>query len=196
VVSHLNETNQQIRSLTKLHELAAMMDRCRRQNKIDLVALKSIRETIKFMIQAQASYEEKQYRKLLDVYYEAHPDLLPTKNITVDKKTFLSGWRYVSENDSLKLFAQPVTEAIAPRYSEFVKRPMDLSTIKKKIEKGQYSTLEDFNKDVELMLNNCKTYNTPTSEFGMVKSSFSSFFFFFFFFESPFSFFHSCFSFF
>lgn len=50
-----------------------MIDRCRRQGKIDVVALKSIRETVKGLILAQATYEEKLHKIELDKYYASLP---------------------------------------------------------------------------------------------------------------------------
>ena len=61
-----------------------------------------------------------------------------------------------------------MTEAIAPKYFDFIKNPIDLSTMKKKIEKEKYNTLQDFHVDAELMLENCKVYNTPASDLGKV----------------------------
>lgn len=40
--------------------------------------------------------------------------------------------------------------------------------MKKKIEKEKYNTLQDFHVDAELMLENCKVYNTPVSDLGKV----------------------------
>ncbi len=38
---------------------------------------------------------------------------------------------------------------------------MDFSTISSKLTEGQYSTMEDFAKDVELVFHNCRTFNPP-----------------------------------
>ena len=40
------------------------------------------------------------------------------------------------------MFEEPVTEDIAPGYSEIIDKPMDYLTIEKKIEKCEYSTKE------------------------------------------------------
>jgi len=55
-------------------------------------------------------------------------------------------------------FLAPVTEAIAPGYFALVDEPMDLSTIKQKI--PTYSTIKEFDEDVQLMFQNSLTYNT------------------------------------
>jgi len=45
-------------------------------------------------------------------------------------------------------FQHPVDETIAPRYYEFIERPMDFDTIKKKILNNEYHNLDDFISDV------------------------------------------------
>ena len=50
-------------------------------------------------------------------------------------------------------------------YPEIVKRPMDFSTIKKSLQKGgKYETYEDLFADVQLIWDNCKTYNIQGSD--------------------------------
>ncbi|KAG4106773.1 Bromodomain-containing protein [Neocallimastix lanati (nom. inval.)] len=40
---------------------------------------------------------------------------------------------------------------------------MDLSTIMKKIKNNRYKSINDYISDIELMFNNCFTYNPPTN---------------------------------
>uniref|UniRef100_A0A914GTV5 Uncharacterized protein n=1 Tax=Globodera rostochiensis TaxID=31243 RepID=A0A914GTV5_GLORO len=58
-------------------------------------------------------------------------------------------------------FLEPVdAEALnLPDYFEVIKEPMDLSTIKKKMDARQYTSPEEFRSDVLLMSRNCFTYN-------------------------------------
>lgn len=58
-------------------------------------------------------------------------------------------------------FAIPVTEKIAPLYLSIISHPMDLSTMKKKLEEGRYGSFEEFENDVQLIISNCLKYNTP-----------------------------------
>ena len=51
-----------------------------------------------------------------------------------------------------------------PDYYQTITNPMSLNMIKKKIKTGDYSTLQDLAEDLELMFNNCKTYNRPDSK--------------------------------
>ncbi|PAA82222.1 hypothetical protein BOX15_Mlig000085g2, partial [Macrostomum lignano] len=63
------------------------------------------------------------------------------------------------------IFAKPVTDDIAPRYSEIITNPMDLSTIRSKIDSNQYANVADFRGDFRLMCQNAMTYNTPDTIF-------------------------------
>ncbi|PIL29378.1 hypothetical protein GSI_09430 [Ganoderma sinense ZZ0214-1] len=56
----------------------------------------------------------------------------------------------------------PVNMGI-PEYPNFVKKPMDLSTMKKKLDAGEYSTAEKFRDDFKLMIKNCTTFNPPSN---------------------------------
>lgn len=51
-----------------------------------------------------------------------------------------------------------------PDYFDVIKRPMDLTTIRKKLEGNAYSDLEAFEADMVLMLENAKLYNGEGSE--------------------------------
>ncbi|KAK6089240.1 hypothetical protein P3W45_001759 [Vairimorpha bombi] len=51
-----------------------------------------------------------------------------------------------------------------PDYPLKIKYPMDLSTIKKKLDSRMYTSPEMFDSDVRLMFNNCYTYNHSSSE--------------------------------
>ena len=58
-------------------------------------------------------------------------------------------------------FVQPV-DPIAlgiPHYTEVIKEPMDLSTMRRKVDVGEYETLAEFEADMRLMFNNCYTFN-------------------------------------
>ena len=45
---------------------------------------------------------------------------------------------------------------------------MDLSTVKKKLDEGKYSSYQAFFDDIQLIWNNCKTYNISESEIYMM----------------------------
>jgi Bromodomain len=70
------------------------------------------------------------------------------------------------------IFAHPVTEDIAPRYFEIIKQPMDLSTIREKLEAEEYTSVNAFVTDVKLMLDNCRVYNSGRGSFAKAADSF------------------------
>lgn len=69
-------------------------------------------------------------------------------------------------------FACPVTEDVAPGYFEFIKNPMDLSTLRRKLESDKYSSLSGFIADATLMFNNCHTYNVNSRAYRSAANSF------------------------
>ena len=54
-------------------------------------------------------------------------------------------------------------EETYPDYYSIINNPMDMETIKKRIESNSYKTLKKFKSDVNLMFDNCIAYNDPTS---------------------------------
>jgi hypothetical protein len=50
----------------------------------------------------------------------------------------------VSRKDKDEIFQFPVTDDIAPGYSLIIRNPMDLSTMKKKIDKGLYKNILEY----------------------------------------------------
>ncbi|KIH66545.1 Bromodomain protein [Ancylostoma duodenale] len=72
----------------------------------------------------------------------------------------------LSEKDKEKVFAAPVT---LDGYKDYIKHPMDLSTMRKKVEKGKYDPFTDsiaaLRTDVLLMTDNCEKFNVENSYF-------------------------------
>jgi len=64
-------------------------------------------------------------------------------------------------------FAYPFYEPVdymalgIPDYPKVIRRPMDLGTMKRKIESGQYPSAQAFEGDFKLLIQNCFTYNPP-----------------------------------
>jgi hypothetical protein len=95
----------------------------------------------------------------------------PSQAVAVPKKPPPTGLsrilndlhRKVSQKDTERIFAVPVTEDIAPGYFDMIKHPMDLSTIRQRLHDDEYQTLQQFRDDMYLMFNNCMTYNPPSS---------------------------------
>ena len=58
-------------------------------------------------------------------------------------------------------------------YPKIVKKPMDLGTVKRKLERSQYSNANECAADIRLIWTNCKTYNADGSDFYLLAESFS-----------------------
>ncbi|XP_077121788.1 bromodomain-containing protein 8 isoform X3 [Ranitomeya variabilis] len=69
-------------------------------------------------------------------------------------------WKIIADHRFARPFLKPLTNREAPGYTELVKRPMDLSTIKKGLSKGRIRTSAEFQRDILLMLQNAVMYNS------------------------------------
>ncbi|KAL0281440.1 UNVERIFIED_CONTAM: hypothetical protein PYX00_002427 [Menopon gallinae] len=75
------------------------------------------------------------------------------KKVAMFVYTRLAGHKFAS------LFLKPITDDQAPGYSSIVRRPMDLSSVKRNIELGNIRTTAEFQRDVMLMFTNALMYN-------------------------------------
>lgn len=80
VIVTLQEKGQKIQSAEKLHDYAMVLDRCRRQNAIDAVAITSIVHHVGDMIRGREAAEEKNFRRSEDAYLASCPDVVPEKD--------------------------------------------------------------------------------------------------------------------
>jgi len=75
--------------------------------------------------------------------------------------------RNAKEHSEYALFfyypVDPITYQ-CPDYYDVIKNPMDLSTMQEKMNKGQYSTPEEFEADIRLIIDNCLLYNGSEHE--------------------------------
>lgn len=64
------------------------------------------------------------------------------------------------------IFHEPVdpVKLNIPDYFEIVKNPMDLGTVKKKLNNNAYESAERFLGDIEQVFTNCRLYNPPNSD--------------------------------
>ncbi|KXN72279.1 hypothetical protein CONCODRAFT_26480, partial [Conidiobolus coronatus NRRL 28638] len=102
------------------------------------------------LIRKRERVKAKLYRSITQ-YWEAF--FVPQKSL------LLWAVSKLQRMDNMFLFAEPVTDEIAPLYSTIVKKPMDFSTITNKINSNCYFNIEDFKADVTLIYDNCMTYN-------------------------------------
>eukprot|EP00871_Galdieria_phlegrea_P004984 jgi/Galph1/5487/GphlegSOOS_G4166.1 len=71
----------------------------------------------------------------------------------------------LSRRDTQGIFAEPVDTSVVTDYLSVVKHPMDLGTVREKLNREQYSSVEDFREDIDLIWDNCCLYNAPDTEF-------------------------------
>ncbi|KAF9283218.1 Bromodomain-containing protein 1, partial [Mortierella alpina] len=62
--------------------------------------------------------------------------------------------------DSYVLFSQPVDIVAVPDYPTVIKNPMDLSTMRAKVERNFYPNIDEFLKDFQLVCDNARLYNS------------------------------------
>ena len=63
-------------------------------------------------------------------------------------------------------FLKPVNTKQFPTYKKVVKHPMDLATIKKKLDSNGYKLRDEFVNDVSLIFSNCELFNEDDSPVG------------------------------
>ena len=72
-------------------------------------------------------------------------------------------------NNKTFLFWEPVDTSFFPDYAEFVSNPIDLKTLRARLEDDNdntYNNAEDVWRELECMATNCKTYqNRPTNPY-------------------------------
>ncbi|KAI8923392.1 hypothetical protein BC831DRAFT_471340 [Entophlyctis helioformis] len=108
--------------------------------------------TLVEMVRKREKEKEKIYRALQE-YVEklTNPLLEYLRSILQQLKSF----------DKQGIFAYPVDPVHVPDYLEYIKNPMDFSTMSEKLESFQYLTVEDFQRDLDLIVDNCLLYNKP-----------------------------------
>jgi hypothetical protein len=92
------------------------------------------------------------------------PEPYPTPNFPATPPTREELSRLLSrikEKDTIHLFHQPVTDVEAPGYTDIIKTPMDLASMRKKLEEGSYQDWPEFWEDLDLMFMNALSYNQP-----------------------------------
>nr|CAD7429548.1 unnamed protein product [Timema monikensis] len=82
----------------------------------------------------------------------------------------------LESHDEAWPFLLPVNTKQFPTYRKIIKTPMDLSTIKRKLQDLIYKSREDFVSDVRQIFNNCETFNEDDSPVGKAGHSMRLFF--------------------
>lgn len=89
--------------------------------------------------------------------------------LNVELKPFEACLRKVLDlicaKDTNEIFSEPVDLEEVPDYTTVVTDPMDLRTMREKLEMGKYPTLAAMEKDFDLMIANCLAYNNRDTVF-------------------------------
>lgn len=67
--------------------------------------------------------------------------------------------------DTLEIFLEPVDVTEVPDYAAVIKNPIDLGTMREKLIKGFYGSIDDLETDFSLMIRNCLLYNDKDTIF-------------------------------
>ncbi|KAJ7072172.1 hypothetical protein C8F01DRAFT_1205804 [Mycena amicta] len=71
----------------------------------------------------------------------------------------------LKEHSAAWAFLQPVNGNEVIDYYDVIKEPMDFATMTRKLEKNEYSTVEAFLADAQLVFDNCRKYNPESSNY-------------------------------
>eukprot|EP00050_Salpingoeca_kvevrii_P002022 m.185335 g.185335 ORF g.185335 m.185335 type:complete len:519 (-) comp10517_c0_seq2:881-2437(-) len=85
-------------------------------------------------------------------------------------------WKELNRHPDAWPFLQPVSLKEVPDYLEHVTTPMDLQTVRDKLDTAQYDDVGQFSEDVRLIFRNCEKYNDAESEAGQAGKNLSDFF--------------------
>jgi GNAT superfamily N-acetyltransferase len=68
-------------------------------------------------------------------------------------------------------FLKAVDQKQHPTYYQVIKKPMDLSTMNRRVERSMYKSFQQFNRDFMLIITNCKAFNLPGSVYAKCAES-------------------------
>ncbi|KAK0042009.1 threonine-rich gpi-anchored glycoprotein [Biomphalaria pfeifferi] len=87
----------------------------------------------------------------------------------VDEEMLNNLWKVflnIKDNEHSWPFLEAVEEGNTPDFFEMIKEPMDLIKIEKKLNERTYKIPEDFERDMNLVFDNCIKYHGEDSDFG------------------------------
>ena len=84
----------------------------------------------------------------------------------IEKEKFFEILKVLFQDNQSSAFQEPVDyiELNIPEYPEIIKNPMDLGTIKEKLENDEYSDINQIVNDFDLIWENCFTFNKVGSD--------------------------------
>ncbi|XP_030020533.1 transcription initiation factor TFIID subunit 1 isoform X3 [Manduca sexta] len=98
---------------------------------------------------------EKQINPLLDDNDQVALSFILENLLTTKLKVMSEAWP----------FLKPVNKKQVKDYYNVIKKPIDMETMGKKIQAHKYHSRDEFLRDVQLLVNNCRAYNGPNSQF-------------------------------
>eukprot|EP00128_Syssomonas_multiformis_P003766 Colp12_sorted_trinity150504_noHs@33699 len=73
-------------------------------------------------------------------------------------------YEIMKKKEAIAWFNKPVDVNAYPAYALTISKPMDFGTIRLKLQKGSYSSVQDFAADMRLVFKNCYTFNGEPRE--------------------------------
>ncbi|XP_071120255.1 uncharacterized protein [Mytilus edulis] len=188
ITMKMREFQEQERILEESHQLEEQSRKEEEEERERQKEIERQEEERRLREERQKAREDRQNRlvqreqraALLALGKEIPPELMYTGNssnskyidddrVELDRETLDDMEKMIDEIKSHKdswPFLDPVEEEIAPGYHEIIKKPMDLSTIEKRLTSGGYRTTKKFVADFNLMINNCFQFSGADSELG------------------------------
>ena len=99
---------------------------------------------------------------------ERSEDNMQQQQLRLWRKRILILMSDISDHRHAFIFSHPVKEEEAEGYHKVVKRPMDLATLRKRIEEGVITTTSEVERDLNLMFTNAIMYNKNDHEICMI----------------------------
>ncbi|CAL1274251.1 unnamed protein product [Larinioides sclopetarius] len=115
---------------------------------------------------SKSSEKKKKEEKKKEPEPVGNIDLAPCSTILDEMQKHEDAWPFLT----------PVNTKQFPTYRKVIKKPMDMQTMKNKLEAGQYKCREDFANDARLIFDNCETFNEDESPVGQAGHSMRAFF--------------------
>ncbi|KAK1362219.1 putative DNA-binding bromodomain-containing protein [Heracleum sosnowskyi] len=97
--------------------------------------------------------------KATDTLHGSSLETGPTTPL-LDKKLLVFILDRLQKKDTYGVFSEPVDPNELPDYNEIIEHPMDFGTVRRKLDAGLYSNLEQLEADVLLICSNAMQYNS------------------------------------
>lgn len=110
------------------------------------------RQTVPKVVETLSSEERNKLQKILNIVYDVLLDLeVKSEDPDIPARGVIDPFLDLPDRNDY------------PDYYQFIKNPICMNIIKKKINKKEYQSLKEFWQDIKLLVENCKTYNEDGS---------------------------------